>query len=164
MFSPQVQTQAAGVLDAARAQGLRLVTAESCTGGLIAAALTDIAGSSDVVEGGFVAYANEAKVRQLGVAPRLIAEHGAVSPDVAVAMAEGALAHSGADLSVAVTGVAGPGGGTADKPVGLVYLAVARRGGSAVVTERRFGDLGRAGVRQATVKTALDLLAVALAG
>jgi len=118
----------ARLLERLRGARLRLALAESCTGGMVAAALTDIAGSSDVVERGFVTYSNEAKAELLGVPMKLIREQGAVSERVAVAMAEGALARSHADLAVAVTGIAGPGGATADKPVGLVHLACARRG------------------------------------
>jgi nicotinamide-nucleotide amidase len=120
--------QAAALLAALRAEGRRLVTAESCTGGLIAAALTHVAGSSDVFERGFVTYSNESKAEALGVDPALIARHGAVSAEVAAAMAAGALAHARADLSVSVTGIAGPGGGSPEKPVGLVWFGVAERG------------------------------------
>lgn len=138
--------------------GLMLVTAESCTGGLIAAALTEIAGSSAVVDRGFVTYSNEAKTGMLDVAPALIGAHGAVSREVAVAMAEGAIRASRADIAVAVTGIAGPGGGSAEKPVGLVHFAVAVRGGAATHAERRFGDIGRAQVRLASVEVALTLI------
>ena len=113
------------MLAAARARGLRIATAESCTGGLVAGALTAIAGSSDVFDRGFVTYSNEAKAEMLGVDPRLIETHGAVSPETAEAMAKGALAHARADIVVAVTGIAGPGGGSAQKPVGLVYFGTA---------------------------------------
>lgn len=149
------------VLVRCRAQGLLLATAESCTGGMIVAALTDIAGSSDVVERGFITYSNAAKTALLGVPAALIARHGAVSAEVAAAMAEGALAHAPVDLAIAVTGIAGPGGGTAEKPVGLVYLAVARRGGAAQVEQQIFpGD--RAAVRRATVERALTLCVAAV--
>jgi nicotinamide-nucleotide amidase len=145
------------VLDACRRASLRVATAESCTGGMVAAALTDIAGSSDVVERGFVTYSNEAKAELLGVPPETIAEHGAVSEPVARAMAEGALAHSRADLAVGITGVAGPGGGSAEKPVGLVHFASARRGGDTLAEHRVFpGD--RAAVRQAAALRALGML------
>lgn len=148
---------AEAVLVRCRLAGTKLVTAESCTGGMIAAALTDIAGSSDVFERGFVAYSNEAKTELLGVPALLIARHGAVSGEVAAAMAEGALARSRADISVAVTGIAGPGGGSAAKPVGLVYIARAKRGGAPLVERVVFpGD--RAAVRAATVERALELL------
>jgi nicotinamide-nucleotide amidase len=148
---------AEAVLAHHRRAGRKLATAESCTGGGIAAALTDIAGSSDVFERGFVVYSNEAKTELLGVPPALIAKHGAVSHEVAAAMAEGALARSHADVVVSVTGIAGPGGGTATKPVGLVYIGCARRGGVPSVERHVFaGD--RAAVRAATVKRALELL------
>ena len=141
-----------------RRHGLRLATAESCTGGLVAALLTEISGSSAVVERGFVTYSNEAKQDLLGIAPALIETHGAVSAEVARAMAQGALDHSRADIVVAITGIAGPGGGTSEKPVGLVHFATAARNGGVDGRERRFGDLGRAGVRRASVLQALDLL------
>ena len=148
---------AEAVLAHHRGAGRKLATAESCTGGAIAAALTDIAGSSDVFERGFVVYSNEAKNELLGVPAALIARHGAVSEEVAAAMAEGALAHSRADAVVSVTGIAGPGGGTATKPVGLVYIGSARRGLPPAVERHVFaGD--RAAVRAATVKRALELL------
>lgn len=138
-----------------------LATAESCTGGLIAGTLTEIAGSSAVVDRGFVTYSNEAKAEMLGVDPALIATHGAVSEPVARAMAEGALARSRADIAVAVTGVAGPGGGTATKPVGLVHFALARKGREAVADHEVFpGD--RSAVREATVRTALRLMSEAV--
>jgi nicotinamide-nucleotide amidase len=148
-------------LAAARARKLTIVTAESCTGGLIAGCLTEIAGSSDVVERGFVTYSNSAKSEALGVPPSLIETHGAVSEEVARAMAEGALRHSRADLAVAVTGVAGPGGGTAAKPVGLVHLALARRGGATEARRMLYGEIGRSRVREETVVTALEMLLAA---
>jgi nicotinamide-nucleotide amidase len=146
------------LLEAFRSAGLRLATAESCTGGLIAATLTEIAGASDVVERGFVTYSNEAKTELLGVPAALIARAGAVSAEVAEAMAEGALDRSAADLAVAVTGIAGPGGATAAKPVGLVYLGVCRRGATAE-HERHVFSGDRAAVRRAAVAAAFDLLA-----
>ncbi|MBV8447338.1 MAG: CinA family protein, partial [Hyphomicrobiales bacterium] len=146
------------LLDLCRARGLRIAIAESCTGGLVAGALTEIAGSSDVVDRGFVTYSNEAKAEMLGVPKDLIVRHGAVSEEVARAMAEGALAHSVADLSVAVTGVAGPGGGSTEKPVGLVHFAAAGKGKATVREERRFGDLGRSEIRRQSVLVALALL------
>ena len=152
---------AAQLLDLYRAKRLRIATVESCTGGMIAAAITDIAGSSDVFERGFVTYSNEAKA-QLGVQAELIAQHGAVSVHVAREMAAGALKHSKADVAVAVTGIAGPGGGSEGKPVGLVYLAVARRNGEPAIERHQFhGD--RAAIRQATVERALEMLAEAVA-
>lgn len=146
------------VLDICAERGLMAATAESCTGGLVAAALTAIAGSSAVVDRGFVTYSNEAKTEMLGVPMALIQQHGAVSEPVARAMAEGALAHSRAQVSVAITGIAGPGGGSADKPVGLVHFAAARQGGAAKTRHHVFtGD--RDSVRAQAVLTALDLLA-----
>ncbi len=148
--------QAALLLDECRAAGVRLVTAESCTGGLIAGCLTEIAGASDVVERGFVTYSDQAKTEMLAVPAALIEAHGAGSEPVARAMAEGALENSRAEIGVAVTGVAGPGGGTAAKPVGLVFVAAARRPGQTRVECHRFaGD--RQAVRGATVAAALRL-------
>jgi len=151
------------VLDMAREAGIKLTAAESCTGGLVMAALTDPAGASDVVDRGFVTYSNAAKSEMLGVAPELIEAHGAVSQAVAQAMAEGALARSNAGLAVSITGIAGPGGGSADKPVGLVWFALARNGEPTLTLEKRFTDPTRAGVRAASVETALELLRDALA-
>ena len=140
-----------------RAAGLELVTAESCTGGLVAGCLTAIPGSSDVVERGFVTYSNEAKIELVGVPADLIERHGAVSAQVVLCMAEGALAHSRADTAVAVTGVAGPGGATPGKPVGLVYLCSARKGRESLVERHQFhGD--RHAVRLASVEAAFTLL------
>ncbi|WP_181702824.1 CinA family protein [Chthonobacter albigriseus] len=156
-LSPLVP-RATALLDAARRAGLKIATAESCTGGLIAALLTEIPGSSDVLDRGFVTYSNEAKAEMIGVPPDLIAQHGAVSEPVARAMAIGALSRSHADLVVSVTGIAGPGGGTDRKPVGLVHFALAVRRGDLSHLERRFGDLGRAGIRLASVEQALALL------
>jgi nicotinamide-nucleotide amidase len=150
---------AAALLDAYKARGLMIATAESCTGGLVAGALTDIAGSSAVVERGFVTYSNEAKTELLGVDPALIDAHGAVSEPVARAMAEGALSHSHADVAVAITGVAGPGGGTETKPVGLVHFGLAAKERPTVHLERRYGELPRAEIRSLAVKDALTLLA-----
>jgi nicotinamide-nucleotide amidase len=158
MFGVKLIALATDMLAAARAKGLAIATAESCTGGLIAGLLTEIAGSSDVVERGFVTYSNRAKEEMLGVPPNLLTAHGAVSREVAAAMAEGALAHSRAGLSVAVTGIAGPGGGSADKPVGLVYIGAMRAGNAPVIERHLFGDIGRAQVRLATIEAALRLL------
>lgn len=156
-FAPDLTATAADLLGAYRRARLRIVTAESCTGGLVAACLTEIAGSSDVVERGFVAYSNEAKTELLGVFPATLEEHGAVSSHAAKAMAAGALARSPADVAVAVTGIAGPGGGTAAKPVGLVYIAAQRRDHPAEIERHLFpGD--RDAVRLASVAAALDLL------
>ena len=149
---------AASLLSACEAAGLTIATAESCTGGLIAATLTEIPGSSAVFERGFVTYSNAAKVEVLGVPGALIQEHGAVSTEVAGAMAAGALSRSSADLALAVTGIAGPGGGTPEKPVGLVHLAAARGGRPVLLKEARYGDIGRTAIRLATVADALALL------
>jgi len=154
--------QAAEVLKAARYWGVRIATAESCTGGLIAGALTDVAGSSDVFERGFVTYSNAAKVEMLGVLPETLAAHGAVSEEVAREMAEGALRHSQATMAVSVTGIAGP-GGSEFKPEGRVCFALARAGKATRVETVEFGPLGRAAVRRATVEHALALMARALA-
>ena len=149
--------QAGHVLQVLRARAWTLATAESCTGGLIAAALTHVAGSSDVVDCGFVTYSNAAKTRLLGVDAGLIARHGAVSEAVAAAMAQGALAGSGAAIAISVTGVAGPGGGSADKPVGLVWFGCARRGAGVLTVREVFaGDRGH--VRAATVARAFGLI------
>jgi nicotinamide-nucleotide amidase len=149
------------VVEANRAGGLRVATAESCTGGLVAAALTEIAGSSDVVEAGFVTYSNEAKIELLGVNEEVLETFGAVSIAVAWNMAQGALARSNADVAVAITGVAGPAGGSERKPVGTVVFARARRGADPkeiVADVKKFGDLGRGGVRLQAALCALDLL------
>jgi nicotinamide-nucleotide amidase len=157
-FTPALLQQAAALLAAARATGLKIATAESCTGGLIAGLLTEIAGSSDVFERGFVTYSNQAKEEMLGVPAATLRQHGAVSEAVARAMAEGAIRNSAAQLSVAVTGIAGPGGGTDEKPVGLVYIAAARAGTAPAGRECRFGDIGRDQVRRKTVEAALGLM------
>lgn len=158
MFDHELRAAAEHVLVACRSRKLKVVTAESCTGGLVAAALTAIAGSSDVVERGFVTYANEAKREVLGVSWDALLGHGAVSEPVARAMAAGALAHSQADLAVSVTGVAGPGGGSEDKPVGLVHLAAVRTGHEPIAERHVFpGD--RDAIRRASVLTALAMLA-----
>jgi len=161
MFSEAQKNLAADLLEGARSAGLRIVTAESCTGGLVAACLTEIPGSSDVVERGFVVYSDQAKTDLLGVAARLIATHGAVSAEVARAMALGALGNVPARLTIAVTGIAGPSGGSAAKPVGLVHFAAAREG-RLLEEERKFGDIGRHDVRMRSVDTALALLRRAL--
>ena len=146
------------LLDLCRMRKLTVATAESCTGGLVAGALTAIAGSSDVLERGFVTYSNEAKSELLGVPPETIAAHGAVSAETAAAMAEGAVARAPVDLAISVTGVAGPGGGSAAKPVGLVIFGLARRNGPCR-TERHMFDGDRSAVRQAALRVALGLLA-----
>lgn len=158
MFDDALIAEAESLLALLRGRGLRLAMAESCTGGLICGLLTEIAGSSDVVERGFVTYSNDAKVESIGVPRAMIESHGAVSAEVAHAMAAGAMSHSRADISVAVTGVAGPGGGTKAKPVGLVHLAAARRDGDVIASELRLGDIGRTAVRLVTVREALHLL------
>jgi nicotinamide-nucleotide amidase len=158
MFSTDLLTRAATLLADARAKKIRIAAAESCTGGLIAALLTEIAGSSDVFERGFVTYSDQAKQELLGVPEALVLGHGAVSEEVARAMVQGALANSHADLAVAVTGIAGPGGGSTEKPVGLVHIAAMRKGGKTLHRECRFGDIGRDAVRIATVDTALGML------
>ena len=157
MFPEDIQTLARQVIETAAARGLTLATAESCTGGLVAGALTGIAGSSAVVERGFVTYSNASKTELLAVPADLIEACGAVSEPVARAMARGALAGSGADLSVSVTGVAGPGGGTAEKPVGLVHFSAVGPNGE-IHAMHRFGDIGRDQVRLASVRVALGLL------
>ncbi|MDQ4135951.1 MAG: CinA family protein [Pseudomonadota bacterium] len=144
-------------------RGLKIATAESCTGGLVAALLTEIPGSSAVVERGYVTYSNEAKSEMIGVPAGLIAAHGAVSEPVARAMADGALSRSKADVAVAITGIAGPGGATATKPVGLVHFGVARKDAPTRHLERRYGDLGREQVRRPAVEDALALLESAIA-
>ena len=156
-FPDDVIELATGVLAGCRARTWRLATAESCTGGLVAAALTEIAGSSDVFDRGFVTYSNAAKHELLAVAQDPLERFGAVSAEVARAMAQGALAASRADLAVAITGVAGPGGGGPDKPVGLVHFATAVRGGEVIAHEERYGELGRSAVRLASLRTALRL-------
>ena len=163
MFPEDLLAEATALLAMLRAKGLKVATAESCTGGLIAGLLTEIPGSSDVVDRGFVTYSNEAKSELLGVDAALIKAVGAVSEEVARAMAEGALLHSHAQLAVAVTGIAGPGGATPGKPVGTVWLALARRGG-AVQSEllTLMGD--RSAVREQTVQHALARLLGAATG
>lgn len=157
MFPDALLVRAGALIDLCRERHLRLATAESCTGGLIAGLLTAVPGSSDVVDCGFVTYSNEAKTRMIGVPADLIARHGAVSEDVARAMAEGALANSGSDIALAVTGVAGPGGGTALKPVGLVHCATARRGHPTRHRALHLGDIGRDAVRLRTVAESIEM-------
>lgn len=164
MFPHDLQLLAETLLAACKEQRLKIATAESCTGGLVAACLTEIAGSSDVVDRGFVTYSNEAKRDLLDVPGDLIADYGAVSEQVARAMAEGALKHSAADLTVSITGIAGPGGGTGLKPVGLVHFATARRGGGIRHQEHRLGDIGRDTVRMRSVEIAFDFLHSRLGG
>ena len=160
MSDDRIRALAEIVLTRCREKKLLVATAESCTGGLIAGALTDIAGSSDVVERGFVTYSNRAKTEMLGVPAPLIISHGAVSAEVARAMATGALAHAPVELAVAVTGIAGPGGGSPDKPVGLVHFGIARKG-KEVQSEQHVFPGDRSGIRRATVERALELLLAA---
>jgi nicotinamide-nucleotide amidase len=161
MFDTLLLDKARQLLDQCRSADLKLATAESCTGGLLAGLLTDIPGSSDVVERGYVTYSNASKSEAIGVSADLIATYGAVSADVAKAMAQGALKVSRADIAIAITGVAGPGGGSDEKPVGLVHLALARRGVSVRHRECRFGDIGRSEVRRATLLVALEMVSAA---
>lgn len=158
MFPDQYKDRAASLIASCRAAGLTIATAESCTGGLLAALLTAIPGSSEVLDRGFVTYSNAAKIDCLGVSPEILESFGAVSRECALAMAAGALAHSRATIALSITGVAGPGGGTPQKPVGLVHFAVARRSGAITAVENRFGDLGREVVRFAAMAMALELL------
>ncbi|HEX4534136.1 MAG TPA: CinA family protein [Rhizomicrobium sp.] len=158
MFSSPLLRLAEVVLADAREQKLRIATAESCTGGLIAGLLTEIAGSSDVFDRGFVTYSNRAKSDLLGVPGDMLADMGAVSEAVARAMAEGTVENSNAHMAVAVTGIAGPGGGTKMKPVGLVHIAAMRENRSIIHEAHRFGDIGRSEVRMKTVEAALELL------
>jgi nicotinamide-nucleotide amidase len=159
MIEQELRAAAVHALECCRARGLKITTAESCTGGLVAAWLTEIPGSSDVVDRGFVTYSDDAKRTVLEVASEILEEHGAVSRATVEAMARGALVHSRADLAVAITGVAGPGGGSIDKPVGLVHFAAATRAGRFTHREQRYGDIGRSEIRRLSVLQALDLLA-----
>ena len=158
----ELLARAEALVAAYAADGRTVATAESCTGGLVAGLLTAVPGSSAVVERGFVTYSNEAKAEAIGVPMDLIRRHGAVSEAVARAMAVGALAASRASVAVAITGIAGPGGGSAEKPVGLVHFGLGQRDGETRHLERRYGDLGRAGIRRAAVADALGLLEGAL--
>ncbi len=158
LFSREMVMAAKDVLDICRENGWKIATAESCTGGMIAAVLTEIAGSSDVVERGFVTYSNEAKNELLGVPTEMIESDGAVSERVARAMAEGALARSRASIAISCTGVAGPGGGSAEKPVGLVHMAAARGEAETIHERCLFEDNGRASIRAATVMTAFEII------
>jgi nicotinamide-nucleotide amidase len=157
-MDPELVERARAVLTLCRAKKLRIAAAESCTGGLVAATLTEIAGSSDVFERGFVTYSNEAKQQMLSVPAATLASHGAVSRETAQAMARGALARAPVELAVSITGIAGPGGAVAGKPVGLVHFAAAARSGAVIHRERQYGDIGRAQVRHASVIEALAML------
>ena len=149
MFPELLQTRATDLIAFCQTARLTLVTAESCTGGLLAGLITAIPGSSEVFERGFVTYSNAAKMEFLGVASGILERHGAVSAETARAMAEGALAHSLAAIAISITGIAGPGGGSPGKPVGLVYVGLGRRGGAVFAIEKRFGNQGRDAVRSA---------------
>jgi nicotinamide-nucleotide amidase len=158
MADQELAERAAVLLDLCRDRRLKIATAESCTGGLVAATLTEIAGSSDVLDRAFVTYSNAAKQAMLDVPTATLEQFGAVSRQTAEAMAKGALAHAPVDLSVSITGIAGPGGATADKPVGLVHFAAATRSGRLVHQECHYGDIGRAQIRRASVIQALKML------
>lgn len=162
MFAEEVVLLAKAVLAKVNEAGVMLATAESCTGGLVSAALTEIAGSSSVVDRGFVTYSNAAKMQMLGVSEQTLADFGAVSEQTAREMAAGAVANSMATVAVSITGIAGPGGGSEEKPVGLVHFAAVKLDGSVMHVERRFGDLGRDGVREAALVQALELLGAAM--
>ena len=158
MIGAELLAEAEALLGLCRSHGITLATAESCTGGLIAATLTAISGSSDVVDRGFVTYSNEAKQQMLGVSATTLRDYGAVSRQTAEEMARGAIAHSNAQIAVAITGIAGPGGGSAEKPVGLVHFAAASRSGALLAQELRYGDIGRSNIRHESVLQALAML------
>ncbi len=158
LWPGDIEATAADLIASLKAAGLMATTAESCTGGLIAGALTEISGSSAVVDRGFVTYSNESKMDLLGVSADTLARVGAVSQETALEMVAGALKNSRADVAVAVTGIAGPGGGSPEKPVGLVHIAAGTKAGARLHREMRYGDLGRTGVRLATLRTALEML------
>jgi nicotinamide-nucleotide amidase len=158
MLDEELGNKATALLDLCKSKHLMVATAESCTGGLVAAALTNIAGSSAVIDRGFVTYTNEAKQQMIGVPAATLERYGAVSRETAEAMAKGALAHAAADLSVSVTGIAGPGGATPGKPIGLVHFAAASRDGGLILEECRFGDIGRTEVRRKSVLQAIAML------
>jgi nicotinamide-nucleotide amidase len=158
MFDQEIQDAARRVLDLCKPRGLMMATAESCTGGLVIAALTEIAGSSTVVDRGFVTYTNEAKQEMLGVPAATLKDHGAVSRETAEAMAKGALARTNVAFTVSITGIAGPTGGSDEKPIGLVHFAAASRAGRLIREERRFGDIGRSEIRRQSVLQALAML------
>lgn len=158
MIDAEIQELATRVLAACRARRWMVATAESCTGGLVAGALTEIAGSSDVVDRGFVTYSNAAKMELIGVPAATLEAHGAVSRQTAEAMAQGAMARAPVQLTVAITGVAGPGGGSAEKPVGLVHFAAAAKDGRLIHREKRYGEIGRGAVRRASVIEALGMV------
>ncbi|MDO9418620.1 CinA family protein [Pararhizobium sp.] len=158
MWPADIELLAAGIIDSFIRRGLKVATAESCTGGLIAGALTKIPGSSAVIDRGFVTYSNGAKIDMLSVKAETLADHGAVSEQTAREMVAGALANSKADIAVAVTGIAGPGGGSDEKPVGRVHLAAATCSGALLHRRMDYGDIGRDAVRLETVRTALQMI------
>jgi nicotinamide-nucleotide amidase len=164
IFSVDMIERAGALIAKGRERGLKIACAESCTGGLVSSLLTEIPGSSAVLERGFVVYSNEAKQELLGVEAEILRDYGAVSAETAQAMAVGALAHSRADIAVSITGVAGPDGGSPQKPVGLVHFGCAMSATAVKTIEKRYGDLGRTAVRLAAVATALDLIEEALEG
>jgi nicotinamide-nucleotide amidase len=158
MFPEPLRKQTARLIARCRDAGVLIAAAESCTGGLLAALITTIPGSSEVFDRGFVTYSNAAKIECLGVPPHILETFGAVSRETALAMAAGALTHSNASLGISITGIAGPGGGTPQKPVGLVHFGLARKGGGTAAIENHFGALDRDGVRSAAIAAAIDLL------
>src|SRR6185437_3819377 len=158
MFDDEITSAAVALLDHCKAKALTLATAESCTGGLVAAALSEISGSSLVLDRGFVTYSNEAKQQMLGVTPATIDFYGAVSKECAEEMAKGALAHASVDLAVSITGIAGPTGAVPGKPIGLVFFCAASRSGRVIAHDRKYGDIGRAQVREQSVLQALAML------
>jgi len=158
MIDQEMRDAAVALLDLCKARHLTVATAESCTGGLLAAALTDVPGSSAVVDRGFVTYTNDAKQQMIGVPPPTIEKYGAVSRETAEAMAKGALAHAQVDLAVSITGIAGPSGAMPGKPIGLVHFAAAARSGRLIHHDRKFGDLGRSEVRRRSVLEAMAML------
>ncbi|NEJ23326.1 nicotinamide-nucleotide amidohydrolase family protein [Rhizobium leguminosarum] len=163
LFPQDIISTAEAIIRDFTAAGLMISTAESCTGGLIAGALTEISGSSAVVDRGFVTYTNGAKIEMLGVQAETLLRFGAVSEETARQMVHGALFRSRAEIAVAVTGIAGPGGGSAEKPVGLVHLAAKSRAGALIHRKMHYGDIGRSEVRLATVRTALEMVRSLLA-
>jgi nicotinamide-nucleotide amidase len=158
MIDDEMRTAAIALLDLCKKKKLTVATAESCTGGLVAATLSEISGSSAVLDRGFVTYSNEAKQQMLGVTPATIDVYGAVSKQCADEMAKGALAHAPVDLAVSITGIAGPTGATPGKPIGLVYFCAASRSGRTIAHDRKFGDIGRENVRRESVMQALTML------
>jgi nicotinamide-nucleotide amidase len=158
MLDQETRDAAVALLELFKSKKLTLATAESCTGGLLAAVLTDISGSSAVVDRGFVTYSNEAKQQMIGVPPMTIEKYGAVSRETAEAMVKGALAHAQVDIAVSITGIAGPTGAMPGKPIGLVHFAAASRSGRLIHHDRKFGDLGRGEVRRRSVLQALEML------